>query len=169
MTTTIEAAQTDLYHTYHAAIVRYAARILQNSDDAEDVAQATFTEAVAHWIDGIDHPKAWLYQIAQHKAIDLLRHKRLITWHSLEALAEVRQFAVTDSDLGMVEVQECITAAMAHLSAHNRLLIQTYVIDDKSLDETARITGHPAGGGVKMAITRARQELRRALKEMEEN
>ncbi|MFT5512855.1 MAG: RNA polymerase sigma factor (sigma-70 family) [Bacteroidia bacterium] len=47
-------------------------------DFAEDVVQDTFSKALQNWsLNGIpDNPSAWLYKVAKHKALDIIRRNK---------------------------------------------------------------------------------------------
>jgi len=47
-------------------------------DFAEDVVQDTFNKALHNWsLNGLpDNPSAWLYKVAKHKALDVIRHNK---------------------------------------------------------------------------------------------
>jgi RNA polymerase sigma-70 factor (ECF subfamily) len=67
-----------LVDRYLTAIARFAARILNDTGEAEEVAQETFlrlwTEAAS--FEPRAQPKTWLYRIARNQCIDRLRKRR---------------------------------------------------------------------------------------------
>ena len=65
-----------LYKELAPGLVRYLRRKLQHSNSlAEDIAQEAFLILVRKWPDVRNHPnpKAWLYKVARHLAIDTLK------------------------------------------------------------------------------------------------
>lgn len=79
-----------LYITYYAAIVRHLRGLLRDLDQAEEMAQETFTRAYRAFpklyatANAHANVRAWLYRIATHVAYDVLRRRRRLTWSSLD-------------------------------------------------------------------------------------
>jgi RNA polymerase sigma-70 factor, ECF subfamily len=79
-----------LFEAYHARIYDYVARTLDDADAAADVTQDVFLRAYRTLPEtaarGAFRPEAWLYRIATNRCIDVLRHRRLLAWRSLDRL-----------------------------------------------------------------------------------
>lgn len=62
----------------YARVVASVLRIVRDVDTAEEIAQAAFERALAHWpaIGMPDRPGAWLLTTARRRALDHLRHAR---------------------------------------------------------------------------------------------
>lgn len=81
-----------LYERYAQLVLNVAARILRNSEDAEEVVQEVFWQA---WcsagrydpVRGV--PEAWLMTLARTRAIDLMRASRRTATAGAEALADI--------------------------------------------------------------------------------
>ena len=75
-----------LYATYYTPIQRYLYYLLRDPQQAEDAAQETFLRAWRHLGDLTPngHTSSWLFRIARNHALDLLRHRALIGWQSLQ-------------------------------------------------------------------------------------
>src|SRR3989304_2351008 len=67
-----------LVETYYEMIYRLALKMLNNSQDAEDILQETFIKAYRHIqnFDGRAELSTWLYRIATNEALMHLRRKR---------------------------------------------------------------------------------------------
>lgn len=67
-----------LVETYSGVIYRLAAKMLENTQDAEDVLQETFIKAFRHisGFDGRSSLSTWLYRIATNEALMLLRRRK---------------------------------------------------------------------------------------------
>lgn len=58
----------------HAALTRYAARLLRDPDRARDVVQDTFIKFMAQPREAINgHAVEWLFTVCRHRALDVLR------------------------------------------------------------------------------------------------
>jgi RNA polymerase sigma factor (sigma-70 family) len=67
-----------LYQRYHQQLYRYCRSLLGNDADAQDALQSTFVAALSALREGRrDAPlRPWLYRIAHHEAVTLLRRRR---------------------------------------------------------------------------------------------
>lgn len=76
-----------LYRSYYAAMVRHLHGLLQDREQAEDMAQETFTRAYRAFpkLERHANYQAWLYRIATNVAYDVLRRRRLLAWSSLDS------------------------------------------------------------------------------------
>ena len=79
------AAQVDrvidaVWHMESARIIGALARMLRDVGQAEEVAQDALLAALERWpLDGIpDNPAAWLTTVAKRRALDRLRHQKLV-------------------------------------------------------------------------------------------
>jgi predicted RNA polymerase sigma factor len=63
-----------------AKIIAGLAKIVRDVGVAEELAQDALVAALEQWPDeGIpDNPAAWLMATAKHRALDLLRHRKLV-------------------------------------------------------------------------------------------
>jgi DNA-directed RNA polymerase specialized sigma24 family protein len=82
-----------LVETYSGVIYRLAVKMLQDSQDAEDVLQETFLKAYRYLssFDGRSSLSTWLYRIATNEALMLLRKRKHITV-SLDEPAEADDY-----------------------------------------------------------------------------
>ena len=69
---------TDLYARYRDFVVRVCLRYVQNTQEAEDLAQEIFVKAGTAWqaFAGQSQPSTWLYRIAVNRCLDHLRWKK---------------------------------------------------------------------------------------------
>ena len=68
-----------LVETYSPAIYRLAIKMLENTQDAEDILQETFIKAFRHLntFDGRSSLSTWLYRIATNEALMALRRRKV--------------------------------------------------------------------------------------------
>jgi RNA polymerase sigma-70 factor (ECF subfamily) len=62
-----------LFREYHAPIVRYLTRQLNDADLAEELAQETFLRALRH--EPVTNERAWLFAVASNLVRDLVRRE----------------------------------------------------------------------------------------------
>lgn len=69
---------TAIIKEHETALLRYASRILRDSEEAKDVAQETFVRYLERRKDGetVENPSAWLFKVARNRCLDRLRLKR---------------------------------------------------------------------------------------------
>src|SRR5262245_33967369 len=69
-----------LYMSYHAAVLAYLSRLVDDRATAEDLCQETFLKVLRVWDSGaqIVNVSAWIYRIATNTAYDHLRRRRCV-------------------------------------------------------------------------------------------
>jgi RNA polymerase sigma-70 factor (ECF subfamily) len=72
----------DLFTSYHLDLIDYLYGMTRDRELAADLAQDAFTRAyaAAPELAGIAQPRAWLYRIATHAALNASRHRRRFEW-----------------------------------------------------------------------------------------
>src|SRR5262245_6594267 len=76
------SAFVDLFARYHVPLLDYLYGMTRDRELAADLAQDTFARAfaAAPTLTGIDQPRAWLYHIATHVALNAIRHRERFEW-----------------------------------------------------------------------------------------
>ena len=159
-----------LRHQSH--IVNYAAAVMRDSNDAEDVAQQTFLRAYRALAQfrGESTFKTWLYRIATNVALTHLNRRDRETRmrsHSLDDdTSSLKAFEIASQGIDAetnVVLRDTIDRALATLP--NELRIAVILRDVSGLDykEIADVTGAPIGT-VESRIFRGRQRLRPLLR-----
>ncbi|MFE5894820.1 sigma-70 family RNA polymerase sigma factor [Streptomyces sp. NPDC056462] len=142
------ARQRDLLHTLisdHAKVLlAYVEKLLNDRHAAEDIVQETLIRAWHH-LERLHSTegslRGWLLTVARNLVVDRLRSAA----HRHETVgAEERDMARPD-DADAVIVRAEVTALLRQLPyEHREVLLHTY-LGDKTVQETARILGIPAG------------------------
>lgn len=111
----------DLFHQHGAAVYRFAAILLRNHQDAEDVVQETFLKLLHHLTSGgnTDNLRAWLFTVAAHAARDRQRRRtRWIPW------APAHEVSIDPPELPDEDGrQKAAREAMQRLPPRDRLLL----------------------------------------------
>jgi len=144
------AAFENIVAAYEAPLLRYAARILQNRESAQDVVQETFIKLYRLWKDEFrESPRlsSWLYRVTHNQAVDYMRkesRRRLL--HRRQA-AERLDFVPADRGAAfrLSEAAERASAALRTLDLRERQLVILKVYEEKSYREISEITGLTVG------------------------
>ncbi|MGH9140588.1 MAG: RNA polymerase sigma factor [Vicinamibacterales bacterium] len=130
------------HRRYYASVYRYVRRRTRNREDAEDLTQTVFTEAVT----GLEQAAAesgsvvaWLYTVAKRRLIDEQRRRQRTPAHviSLDAARLVQQ---SQSDYG-VDVARTLARAIAALPAEQRLVVVLKLVEGRRFAEIAAELG----------------------------
>ena len=132
-----------------ARIIAGTARIVRDVGLAEEIAQDAFIAALERWPDsGIpDNPGAWLMAVAKRRAIDALRHEKLLERKQAELgyAAELDQAtaaqvadAALDNDIDDDLLRLIFTACHPLLSAEARVALTLRLLGGLTTDEIAR-------------------------------
>ncbi len=144
-----------LYSQHGPAILRYLNRLV-GSKAAEDVLQDAFVQAVAHVdrLDDVASPRAWLFRVAKHMAINHLRKKPILADVAWDDLV---QWPNTED-----ERLEAMRGAIETLTPDHRetLLLRWY--DELAYEEIAQILQIPVGT-VRSRLHHALQKLRQHM------
>lgn len=159
---------------YANPIYRLGLRMLGNSQDAEDVLQNTFLNALTHFptFEGRSSFSTWLYRIAANEALMLLRRKKpevnlqdAETDESAEDLKPT-QFvdwsALPEEELLSGEGKKVLDQAIQNLPESLRIVFLLRDIEGLSIKETADAL-NLTETNVKTRLLRARMFLREQL------
>jgi RNA polymerase sigma-70 factor (ECF subfamily) len=159
-----EQALAEVYDTYSPAIYAFALRLLGDEDLAEECVAETFfryLKALRNGNQSIRELKPYLYRIAHNWIQDYYRQKGRQPLEILEeSLADSRQAVDEESERRLL--QEQARAALAHLTAEQRLVIVLHFIEGWDQASIAAALQKPLTA-VKALQHRGLQALRRML------
>ena len=160
-----------LMQRYHCRVRRYFL-MLTNGDRAlsDDLAQTAFIRA---W-QGMNGFKmlssfsTWLYRIAYNTTISALRRRPCNSVAIAEEILADTDDTLVDETLNNEneELLQRLDRAIALLSPEERALVRLYHLEERSISETAQITGLKENS-VKVKLHRARKKLYILIKEQE--
>ncbi|RLD12768.1 RNA polymerase subunit sigma-24 [candidate division KSB1 bacterium] len=165
-----------LMEQYHDAVFNIVYRMVRNKQEAEDLTQETFIKAY-NSINSFNEEYAfstWLFKIATNHCIDFFRKRKLKTYSMDEPMQykedEIKhEYASTDptKEHEMIDSEKSriIREAINKLPEKYRIAIVLRHHEEKSYDEIAQILNLPLGT-VKARIFRAREMLKKSLKDM---
>jgi len=166
--TTVDAAYDRWVRTaldrYEGPLIRYAARITGDLEQARDVVQDTFLRLCkAERARLEDHVGEWLFTVCRNRALDVVRKER-----RMSQLTEAQETQVASSDPSPSAVAERREAAgrvvrqLETLSNNQQEVIRLRFQNGMSYKEISRITGHSVsnvGFLIHTAIKNLRQRL----------
>lgn len=146
-----------------------ADRILQNEQDAEEVAHDAFVKLLtsADKFKGESKFTTWFYRIVMNMAISRTRKKRVRTEDIDNQPAGIAEYSSFE-EFGGLNTQDrnyYLSRAVGQLKDEERLLITLYYFDELEMDEIVEITKIDKGN-LKVKIFRARKKLADMLKKM---
>ena len=158
---------------YSSHIYRLGLRMLANPQDAEDVLQNTFLNALTHLseFEGRSSLQTWLYRIAANEALMLIRRKKPeIDLDSAEHDDEsdlrpslfVDWSSLPEAELLSGEGRHFLDQAISQLPEPLRIVFLLRDVEDLSIRETAEALGLTETN-VKTRLLRARLFLRELL------
>lgn len=163
-----------LVDTYSSPIYRLGLKMLGNEQDAEDILQNTFLNALTHLADfeGRSSLSTWLYRIAANEALMLIRKRKpninIEDMQSEDAddvpLPEtfVDWSVLPEKELLSGESKNAIENAVKKLPESLRMVFILRDVEDLSIKETAEIL-NLTEVNVKTRLLRARMALREQL------
>ena len=165
-----------LVETYSAAIYRLAIKMLENTQDAEDILQETFIKAFRHLntFDGRSSLSTWLYRIATNEALMALRRRKvnLVSLDEPDETLEQEQeplqivdwCCMPEQELMSAEARQYLDRAIDELSPNLRIVFLLRDIEGLSTQEVEQVLGLTETA-VKTRLSRARLRLRELLSE----
>ncbi len=150
------------WQAHEAELLGYLRRRLSDADTASDVLQDVFVKAMRHGqgFCTLDHPRAWLFQVARNTLIDRAR-----TSHAVEPIPDGDdEPAAPEADVppAVDALASCLQRTMTELSAEDADILRA--CDLEGTTQRAFAEGHgltlPA---TKSRLLRARRRLRDRL------
>jgi RNA polymerase sigma-70 factor (ECF subfamily) len=167
-----------LTNRYEQRVFSLATRILRQEQDAEDITQQTFLSALENLAGfrGEASFATWLFRIATHAALKVIRKRKGLETVSLEAATESADSGETvphpefiadwrQSPEQLVhknEIQRLLDEALAQLDEKHRLVFLLRDVEGLSIKETADALGL-SEANTKVRLLRARLQLRELL------
>lgn len=150
-----------LVEAHQPRLLALARRLVWDSEDARDVVQFALAEAWSRrgtLKDSAAAP-AWLRRIVVHRAISVLRRRRV--WRAVGSLflVEPEPSAVPDELAGRAEHQAALAAALEKLPARQTAAFSLRYLEGLGLDEVAQALGCERGTArvhVQRAVTALR-------------
>jgi RNA polymerase sigma-70 factor (ECF subfamily) len=129
------------HRRYYASVYRYVRRQTQTREDAEDVVQAVFAEAVAGLEDAADSGPAlaWLYMVAKRRLIDEHRRRQAAPAQVI-SLDAARLEQRSQSNYGH-DVARALALAIAALPVDQQRVVVLKLVEGRRFAEIAAQVG----------------------------
>lgn len=168
-----EKAFTYLVDNYKDRVFNTAIGIVQNAEDAEDVAQEVFIQVYRsiHNFKGESKLSTWLYRIATTRALDLLRSRKSkkrfgfiqrLFGEGNEPLFELPDFNHPGIALDKKENAARLFKAIAQLPENQKTAFTLHKLEDLSYQEVSEVM-QTSVAAVESLMHRARQNLKKIL------
>jgi RNA polymerase sigma-70 factor (ECF subfamily) len=170
-----EAAFKFLVKNYQDRVYNTAIGIVQNAEDAEDVAQEVFIQVFRsiHSFKAESKLSTWIYRIATTRALDLLRSRKSkkrfgflqrFFGDSNETLYELPDFNHPGVALDKKENAALLFRAIDQLPENQKTAFTLHKLEDLSYQEISEIM-QTSVAAVESMMHRAKQNLRKILSE----
>ncbi len=153
---------------FQQPIYRYCYRLLANKQDAEDAVQDILVKAYQslHQYKRAEHFSAWLYRIAYHYCLNLLRkrrvHKQVMRIIRLETLS-----ASPEQELDNRLYKPSLAAALSQLSLEERNMLILRVFEEQTYAEMSEILKIKPNALIKR-MKRIKQKVQKVMNSEEE-
>jgi RNA polymerase sigma-70 factor (ECF subfamily) len=170
----IEQATNEFVRRYKNFIYLVAYRYVRNYDDAEDITQEVFIDALRKLKDFRQESslKTWLYRITVNKAKNLLRRRNLISFISFSRPEEDSDLDFPDhtqsNKLENKELEEKFLEVLASLPEKQREVFSLRYFEDLSFNEISEMLGTSVGGlkaNYFHAVRKIASEMKKYLEE----
>ncbi|MBI3181376.1 MAG: sigma-70 family RNA polymerase sigma factor [Myxococcales bacterium] len=143
-------------------------RLLRSEAEASEVAQEAFLRAYQnlHRYDEDKPFDVWVVAIARNLCVDILRRRSRMKTEELSELKDALPSREKSQEEGAIEKQERLSleSAVATLPLEDREVLALYYVQKRTTKEIAGVMG-VAPGTIMARLFRAREKLRRVLKE----
>lgn len=153
-----------LYTTHRTHLLRFVQRYVGNHEDAEDVVQNTFIEAVkcAHRFSGLSKPSTWLFGIALNLARNQVRRNMADRYDAVDENF-MEQLVDTHADPAMLyelrQIAQKVDALLGELPPKIRSTFEAVLDGDATYEEAAEQLHIPIGT-VRSRVSRVRAAVR---------
>jgi len=135
---------------HETALLRYAARIVNNAATAEDVVQNVFIKLFRQWQEGTrptDKLKGWLYRVTHNEAVDQVRREsRLRVLHEKDAEENMPNCPDgRNCPAGTDERRELVLRHLKSLKPREQQVVLLRLEEGLSYKEIAEITDRTVG------------------------
>jgi RNA polymerase sigma-70 factor (ECF subfamily) len=154
-------ALAEVHHAYHVPLWRSAYRYLASRDEAEDVVQSVFLELWERREQMVFRHgmTVYLFRAVRHRALDVLRHERMVERVRQRAPADVAGLSeralAPDDAVHLLLLQERLDHILADMPEQRRTILTLRWVDGMKYDEIASI--------LDMSLSAVKMQVRRAL------
>jgi RNA polymerase sigma-70 factor, ECF subfamily len=152
----------ELVKIWEKRLLYYIRRLIEDEQQAWQVLQETWLEVLKSMRRLKDPARfpAWLYSIARHKAIDVIRaqYKQAIREEGIKN----ENYQHDDNGLNTFEDVEQVHYGLSKIALHQREILTLFFLEDLSLTDIAEVLSIPMGTA-KSRLHYAKQALKTVL------
>lgn len=158
----------DVMARHETALLRYAARVLNNADAAQDVVQEIFIRLHRRWgPEGPrgDHILPWLYRTAHNAAVDFIRREERLRRLHEKAVEEAGPAVTLPATDDPGERTRLALEHLARLAPAEREVLVLRLQEGLSYQDIGRVTGRTVGNVgclLHHAVRKLSENLKRA-------
>lgn len=159
----------EIYNTYYRDVYHFALFFTNNRQEAEDITQETFVKVMKS-IGSIQKPerlKTWIFSIAKHTAIDLIRKKKFIQFLPDWIYEKESEEATPEKKAIQKKEWEDLQDALIQLKPNYRSVVILRGLKELTIKETAEVMGC-SERKVRVDYHRAIQQMKKQLHVNEE-
>ncbi|MFH1159597.1 MAG: RNA polymerase sigma factor [bacterium] len=171
-----QAAFRELVEKHQQNVIRTCYSLVQNLEDAEDLAQDVFIEILhsAGFFRGEAKLSSWVYRIAVNKSLNYLKKQKRKPFFSLFAPAETGKINTThelhmaernmeaDGPLEEEELRKALHYAIDRLPVNQKIAFTLHKYEELSYKEISNVM-HASLSSVESLMHRAKQNLQKQL------
>ena len=154
-----------LVDRYGSMVFQVVYRITGNREESEDLCQEAFIRAFRQLsqFKGDAAFSSWLYRIAWNLSMDQIKKRSRQHWVDIEELTDTHDRSLHATELSVTmdaaERRQILTREIERLPPPDRLLIELYYQEEKTIKEISWITGL-GESNVKIRLHRVRKKLK---------
>lgn len=152
---------------YQDMVYTIAYRVLQQREEAEDVAQQVFVKAFQK-LDSFQRTaqfSTWLFRIAYNAAISAQRKKAAVSAiRTIELKENLKTVVEFEDESSKEDELQQLEQALEQLPASEKGIISLYYLQQQSVDEISQITGL-SQSNVKIRLFRIRKKLQEMMQQ----
>ncbi|MDH4982026.1 sigma-70 family RNA polymerase sigma factor [Hyphomicrobium sp. D-2] len=162
----------DLFRHYHTEVVRYAARLVGDRENGEEVVQSAYVRLARRSAEGIvvEHPRAYLFTAARNAAVDFTA-RRAVEWTYRVDVEDLSPLAVTVDPTVAFEYRQRL-ARLAVLLNELPTSCRTAFVMNRMEGRTHKEVAQALGISISMVekhVTRALIHCRDLMRDAEES
>ena len=163
-----EAALNQFFQRHHQSVYLYALRRLNEAADAADVLNDVMLQVWrgADRFAGQSKVTTWLLGIANHKILDIYRHRKRTDYEELDECIEDEDADNALSGIALAQDAALIKHCMDKLSNAHREVVHLAYYEDMAYPDIAEVLGCPPGT-VKTRMLHAKKNLKRCLQALQ--
>lgn len=157
-----------LVRQYQTMVFGVAIKVLENREEAEDLAQEIFVKLfrVIHQFNGESKFSTWLYRVAYHTALDAKKKRKRRIIREEKAIYQQEHYSVQDHEKESSYKLEILKNALEKLSDKEQILIDLFYTQECTVKEIAGIM-KLSESNIKVKLHRIRKHLYQLLEKHE--